>query len=109
MVRGLKNAFVGGEGLFLATLTGPGRVWAQSLPFSRLAGRILSAAPQSGGSQGEGSLLGSLGNMVMETDVLAMRRHKATARIGWMPRHRVQCSVSVECVSACGGSNVLYG
>jgi uncharacterized protein (TIGR00266 family) len=68
MVGGLKNAFFGGEGLFLATLTGPGKVWLQSLPFSRLAGRILSAAPQSGGSKGEGSLLGSLGNIVMGGD-----------------------------------------
>jgi uncharacterized protein (AIM24 family) len=68
MVSGLKNAFFGGEGLFLASLTGPGKVWIQSLPFSRLAGRILSAAPQSGGSKGEGSLLGSLGNIVMGGD-----------------------------------------
>ncbi len=65
MVSGLKNAFFGGEGLFLATLTGPGKVWAQSLPFSRLAGRMLAAAPQRGGSQGEGSLLGTIGNIVM--------------------------------------------
>lgn len=65
MVSGLKNAFFGGEGLFLATLTGPGKVWAQSLPFSRLAGRMMSAAPQSGGSRGEGSLLGTIGNIVM--------------------------------------------
>ncbi len=68
MVGGLKNAFFGGEGLFLATLTGPGKVWIQSLPFSRLAGRIISAAPQSGGSKGEGSILGSLGNIVMGGD-----------------------------------------
>jgi uncharacterized protein (TIGR00266 family) len=68
MVGGLKNAFFGGEGLFLASLTGPGKVWIQSLPFSRLAGRVLSAAPQSGGSKGEGSLLGTIGNIVMGGD-----------------------------------------
>jgi uncharacterized protein (AIM24 family) len=65
LVGGIKNTLFGGEGLFLATLTGPGLVWCQSLPFSRLAGRILANAPQSGGSKGEGSLLGSLGGMLM--------------------------------------------
>ncbi|MCA9245890.1 MAG: TIGR00266 family protein [Planctomycetales bacterium] len=65
-VGGIKNTFFGGEGLFLATLTGPGDVWLQSLPFSRLAGRILSAAPQGGGrDKGEGSLLGGLGDLMM--------------------------------------------
>jgi uncharacterized protein (AIM24 family) len=54
----------GGEGMFLATLQGTGTVWLQSLPFSRLAGRMLSAAPQQGGSQGEGSVLGRLGNIL---------------------------------------------
>ena len=54
----IKTAFFGGEGLFFATLTGPGRVWLQSLPLSRLADRIYKAAPQTGGSrQGEGSVL----------------------------------------------------
>jgi uncharacterized protein (AIM24 family) len=48
----------GGEGLFLATLSGQGRVWLQSLPFARLADRILANAPKAGGqSQGEGSLI----------------------------------------------------
>jgi uncharacterized protein (TIGR00266 family) len=57
----LKSALFGGEGLFFATLTGPGKIWLQSLPFSRLAGRIWQAAPQGGGRQvGEGSLLGGL-------------------------------------------------
>jgi uncharacterized protein (AIM24 family) len=65
MVGGFKNTLFGGEGLFLATLTGPGRVWLQSLPFSRLAGRILANAPSSGGSKDEGSLLGTLGNLAM--------------------------------------------
>lgn len=66
-VGGLKNAFFGGEGLFLATITGPGPVWLQSLPFSRLAGRVASAIPTAGGgsSKGEGSLLGGLGEMFM--------------------------------------------
>lgn len=65
-VGGLKNAFFGGEGLFLATVVGPGPVWLQSLPFSRLAGRIASATPGVGGSsKGEGSLLGGLGEMLM--------------------------------------------
>ncbi|NOQ51576.1 MAG: TIGR00266 family protein, partial [Desulfuromonadaceae bacterium] len=52
----LKSMFLGGEGLFLATLRGTGRVWLQSLPFSRLADRVLAHAPSAGGSQkGEGS------------------------------------------------------
>jgi uncharacterized protein (TIGR00266 family) len=63
-VGGVKSALFGGEGIFFAELTGPGRVWLQSLPFSRLAGRMLAAAPQRGGSQGEGSLLGGLGNLL---------------------------------------------
>ncbi len=63
-VGGIKNTLFGGEGLFFATLTGPGDVWCQSLPFSRLAGRILANAPQSGGSKGEGSLLGGLGRLL---------------------------------------------
>lgn len=63
-VGGFKNTIFGGEGLFFATLTGPGDIWCQSLPFSRLAGRILAAAPQSGGSREEGSLLGGLGRML---------------------------------------------
>jgi uncharacterized protein (TIGR00266 family) len=61
MVRGVKSALFGGEGLFFATLSGPGRVWLQSLPFSRLARRIYAAAPQTGrGGRGEGSILGGL-------------------------------------------------
>jgi uncharacterized protein (TIGR00266 family) len=54
----IKTALFGGEGLFLAQLTGPGEVWLQSLPFSRLASRIFAAAPQRGGSKEEGSVLG---------------------------------------------------
>ncbi len=60
----IKTALFGGEGLFFAVLRGPGKIWLQSLPFSRLAGRMLKAAPQSGGSKGEGSVLGSLGNLL---------------------------------------------
>ncbi|HTM58699.1 MAG TPA: TIGR00266 family protein [Candidatus Udaeobacter sp.] len=65
LVGGLKSALFGGEGLFFATLKGPGRVWLQSLPFSRLASRIYAAAPQTGGRRREeGSILGSLGNLL---------------------------------------------
>jgi uncharacterized protein (TIGR00266 family) len=60
-VGGIKNTLFGGEGLFFATVTGPGEVWLQSLPFSRLAGRILGAAR---GGKEEGSLLGSLGGLL---------------------------------------------
>ena len=61
---GLKSMFFGGEGLFLATLKGSGTVWLQSLPFSRLADRILAHAPKAGGkSKGEGSILGGIGRM----------------------------------------------
>jgi uncharacterized protein (TIGR00266 family) len=55
----IKTALFGGEGLFLAKVTGPGTVWLQSLPFSRLASRIFAAAPQRGGSREEGSVLGA--------------------------------------------------
>jgi len=54
----IKTALFGGEGLFLAKLSGPGEIWLQSLPFSRLASRIFAAAPQRGGSKEEGSVLG---------------------------------------------------
>jgi uncharacterized protein (TIGR00266 family) len=59
-VGGVKTALFGGEGLFFATLRGPGTVWIQSLPFSRLASRVFAAAPQRGGSKGEGSIAGGL-------------------------------------------------
>jgi uncharacterized protein (TIGR00266 family) len=66
MVPGIKTALFGGEGLFFATLTGPGTVWIQSLPFSRLASRVYAAAPQTGGRRkGEGSVLGGLGDLMM--------------------------------------------
>lgn len=64
-VGGIKSMLFGGEGMFLATLTGPGTVWLQSLPFSRMAGRMLAAAPQGGGKdRGEGSVLGGLGRIL---------------------------------------------
>ncbi len=63
-VGGIKSVLFGGEGLFFARLTGPGHVWLQSLPFSRLAGRMYAAAYQKGGSKDEGSILGGLGGIV---------------------------------------------
>jgi len=64
-VGGIKSAIFGGEGLFFATLKGPGRIWLQSLPFSRLCDRILASAPARGGkSVGEGSVLGGLGRII---------------------------------------------
>lgn len=62
-VGGIKNTIFGGEGLFFATLKGPGTVWIQSLPISRLAGRILSYGSP-GGRKEEGSILGGLGNIL---------------------------------------------
>ena len=61
---GVKTMLFGGEGLFFARLRGPGRVWIQSLPFARLAGRMMAAAGGGGGSRGEGSMLGGLGNLL---------------------------------------------
>lgn len=62
---GVRSALFGGEGLFFARLTGPGHVWIQSLPFSRLAGRMLAAAGSRGGqNRGEGSVLGGLGDLI---------------------------------------------
>ncbi len=64
-IGGIKNSVFGGEGLFYATLRGPGVVYIQSLPFSRLADRIIASAPKAGGSgREEGSLLGGLGRMI---------------------------------------------
>ncbi len=64
-VGGIRNTIFGGEGLFFATLRGPGVVYIQSLPFSRLAARVWAAAPKEGGKQkGEGSILGGLGNIL---------------------------------------------
>jgi uncharacterized protein (TIGR00266 family) len=64
-VGGIKNTIFGGEGLFFAKLQGPGTVYIQSLPFSRLAARVLATAPRGGGKdKGEGSLLGGLGDIL---------------------------------------------
>ncbi len=64
-IGGIKNTMFGGEGIFYATLRGPGTVYIQSLPFSRLADRIIASAPKNGGnSREEGSLLGGLGNLL---------------------------------------------
>lgn len=64
-VGGVKNTIFGGEGIFFATLRGPGTVYIQSLPFTRLADRIIASAPKAGGSsREEGSLLGGLGRML---------------------------------------------
>jgi len=63
-IRGVRNWMFGGEGLFFAKLQGPGKVWLQSLPISRLAGRIFQYAPQTGGRKEEGSILGGLGNLL---------------------------------------------
>ena len=69
----IKTALFGGEGVFLAKLSGPGTVWLQSLPFSRLASRVFAAAPQRGGSQDESSFLrafsgGGGSHNMMESD-----------------------------------------
>ncbi|WP_308815607.1 TIGR00266 family protein [Sphingomonas sp. GV3] len=67
-VGGVRSALFGGEGLFFARLRGPGTVWIQSLPFSRLAGRMLAAANGRGGNRGEGSVLGGFGDWVSGND-----------------------------------------
>ena len=64
-VGGIRNTIFGGEGVFFANLRGPGTVAIQSLPFSRLADRIISSAPSQGGKRkGEGSILGGLGDLL---------------------------------------------
>ncbi len=65
MVKGIKNMVFGGEGVFYARLEGPGRVWIQSLPFSRLADRIMAASRYyRGQNKGEGSVLGGIGDIL---------------------------------------------
>jgi len=63
-VGNIKSAIFGGEGLFFAILRGPGRIWLQSLPLSRLAGRIIAAAPSTGRGREEGSVLGGIGRIL---------------------------------------------
>lgn len=65
MIKGVRNMFFGGEGLFYARLQGPGKVWIQSLPFSRLSDRIIRSSRHYGGQRkGEGSVLGGLGDIL---------------------------------------------
>jgi uncharacterized protein (TIGR00266 family) len=63
-IRGIRNWMFGGEGLFFAVMRGPGKVWLQSLPISRLASRIIQYSPQLGHRREEGSILGGLGNLL---------------------------------------------
>lgn len=65
---GIKSMVFGGEGVFFAQLTGPGKVWVQSLPFARLAGRIGAAIGGGGPSRGEGSILGGFGDLIGGND-----------------------------------------
>ncbi len=60
----IKSMIFGGEGIFFANLTGPGHIWMQSLPFSRMAGRMLAAGTGVGGGKEEGSILGGFGNLL---------------------------------------------
>jgi uncharacterized protein (TIGR00266 family) len=64
MVKGVKNMIFGGEGLFFASLIGPGKVWVQTLPFSRLADRIMANVKSYSGKSDEGSILGGLGSLL---------------------------------------------
>ena len=66
MIKGVRNMVFGGEGLFYARLQGPGKVWIQSLPFSRLSDRIMAASRRygKGNSKGEGSILGGIGDIL---------------------------------------------
>lgn len=63
-VGGVRSMLFGGEGVFFARLRGPGKVWIQSLPFARLAGRMMAAAMGGGHNRGEGSVLGGLGDLI---------------------------------------------
>lgn len=67
-VGSVKSMIFAGEGVFFARLRGPGKVWIQSLPFSRLAGRMRAAMGPMGQNKGEGSVLGGLGDIVMGND-----------------------------------------
>ena len=69
-VGGVKTALFGGEGLFFATLRGPGTVWMQSLPFARLASRIFAAAPMSQGGSGRGGEQGGLAGGILGGSLL---------------------------------------
>lgn len=67
-VGGIRTMFSAGEGAFFARLRGPGKVWIQSLPFARLAGRMMAAAGGRGGNRGEGSVLGGFGDFIGGND-----------------------------------------
>ena len=67
-VGSVKSMFFGGEGVFFARLRGPGKVWIQSLPFSRLAARMFAALGPSGSNKGEGTALGGIGDIIMGND-----------------------------------------
>ena len=97
LVGKVKTALFGGEGLFFATLRGPGKVWLQSLPLSRLADRIYKAAPQTGRRSEEGSILGGIG------DLIDGRRASGGARVGDCTRRlgswrRPGCRSLVRCL-----------
>src|SRR5947208_13979745 len=80
----IKSALFGGEGVFFATLRGPGRIWLQSLPLSRLARRIVAAAPQTGRKgREEGSVLGTIG------DILSGDREVVLSKCSGGQRNRV--------------------
>ena len=64
MVKGFKNLFLGGEGLFLATLKGPGKVWLQTMPMSKLARKIAQYMPQVGGEGSSGGTNIKLGQLL---------------------------------------------
>jgi len=64
MVKGVRNMIFGGEGMFYARLEGPGSVWIQSLPFSRLADRVIRSSGNYGKRKGEGSVLGTIGDLL---------------------------------------------
>ena len=96
----IKSALFGGEGLFFATLRGPGRIWLQSLPLSRLAGRIIAAAPGLGkGGREEGSVLGGLGRLLDGDNSSAAERaaaHLPVVDPRYASSDDSSCSVSVS-------------
>jgi uncharacterized protein (AIM24 family) len=63
-IKGIKNIFFGGDGLFLASLTGPGQVWLQSLPLANLAHALSGYLPQGGGEENKGGIGGTIGGLL---------------------------------------------
>lgn len=90
MVKGMKSMFFGGEGMFLAVLKGTGTVWMQSLPFSRMADRIIQSAPSAGGSRvGEGNrLTGGVGGMYLFASIVVGMEPVVLVSISF---HHSQC------------------